>query len=149
MPKQTHIQPNSMPFAVCPDDEGFAGGAARTIIGHRAGPALVAAGSSAAVRCAFRRLLALPNLRYMHGSLSLVSAAEQWAVLFADGLPNHIDAIYWVNEDALGDDPTSAYWAILARATRLGMISGRGVPRVWRRPGMMATQGQGPDALLH
>lgn len=64
------------------------------------------------------RLAALPSLAYLHGVLLIGTSFE-----VSEDEP--IDAVLDLREQS---DPVDMFWTLLARATSLGMISGRGIP---------------------
>lgn len=85
-----------------------------TLSGAQIGPVLLVTGMGAAMRSAIQRLQSLPSLGYMRGEI--VFAETQG--------PVHAD----MHLDIASLPACEAYWCILAGATSLGMISGRGVP---------------------
>ena len=88
--------------------------------GLKSGPVLVVTGCGAGLDGAVRRLKALPSLGYMRGELTVSRLAFSCGAdmyLQLSGLPE-----------------MESYWRILAAATRLGMISGRGVPARYLEP---------------
>lgn len=103
------------------------------IVGGRAGPALLIVGQGGDVEVAFRRILALPNLPWLRGTLSLMRLADKDMGL--DGLMldqlsgdlGKIDGTLHVN--GYSGDAREVYWTILRFCSQYGMISGRGVPK--------------------
>jgi hypothetical protein len=87
--------------------------------GVRLGPVLLITGMGKPMRGAIQRMQRVPSLGYMRGEIIF---AEGQGALHSD---MHLD---------IANLPAAeAYWCILAAATRLGMISGRGVPAGYLR----------------
>jgi len=102
------------------------------------GPFLLVCGRGAICNPAFERIMELPSLPWLRGTLVLSyigqvdvagrsqlspganAAARCDATLFLDFMGDHEGA-----RIAYADE---AYWTILRKMTELGMIAGRGVP---------------------
>jgi hypothetical protein len=85
-----------------------------SLAGAQTGPVLLITGMGEPMRAAIHRLQRVPSLGYMRGEMTF---AEGQGSLHAD---MHLDVTSLPADEA--------YWCILAGATSLGMISGRGVP---------------------
>ena len=103
--------------------------------GHHPGPRIVVAGYFPVADAVYDRLVGLPTIGWMHGSLILIRLNElgdQTLDTYADlaldirpdeliFLPYHSDAHN--HEQAVND----GYWSILRLCAKLGMIAGRGI----------------------
>jgi hypothetical protein len=90
-----------------------------TLSGAQIGPVLLVTGMGQGMRGAIHRLQSVPSLGYMRGE-----------IVFAE-TQSHIHADMHLDITPL--PASEAYWCILASATSLGMISGRGVPAKYRQ----------------
>jgi len=88
-----------------------------TVSGAQSGPTLAVILGPEQSSAIVNRLAALPSLAYLRGVLIVGEAAEDPVVATDDVL------------DLRGQkDPVDMFWTLLARATSLGMIAGRGIP---------------------
>lgn len=97
-----------------------------SVTGAYAGPHLMVVGPQQLLELAARNLAALPSLVYLRGSLSLSIGGV------VDTIEDSVDDVLDLTTLAMTKDTAAiakAHWTILARATSLGMISGRGLPR--------------------
>ena len=93
--------------------------------GRRAGPTLLVATGPGLYHALHGRLLRLPSLPWMRGSMILARLAE----IRDTPDDGRIDDIVALPQSAT--DPVTiaeAYWTVLRKATAMGMIDGRGVP---------------------
>lgn len=104
--------------------------------GFHAGPELLVVGHDPVAGLVYDRLMQLPALGWMRGRLTMVFLNEMErnclpsdiGTLIASVpddlffLPYQLDAAFHAEASAEG------YWSVLRSCTRLGMISGRGVP---------------------
>ena len=102
------------------------------ITGSRRGPTLLVAGHGNAMQRVYRRILALPHLPWIRGSLVLVHLddAKPW---LDDSTLDDVSAQFGPIDDTLhlfgsATDHQELYWTVLRFCTQYGMISGRGVP---------------------
>lgn len=91
-----------------------------SLTGDRPGPRLVVLGGDEIVRGLVDRLWNLPDLMHIRGAL-IVRADDQ------DAAFDRPDAVFNVS----AKNEIAAFYQVLGRMTRLGMISGRGVPVRW------------------
>lgn len=110
------------------------------VIGYRlkgavAGPQLVVAASCAGSEEVFTRLMRIPTLPWMRGQLLFLrfdaphTASDRLTELEPVGVIDHTIILPWIFDDA--DKLRSIrqiYVMVLQACTRMGMISGRGVP---------------------
>lgn len=103
--------------------------------GVRPGPTAVVAGYSPVAQEIYERLLDLPTLPWLRGSLVLITLDALDVALIDDEM---IDLIGPVDRTLHLPFPTrtnreaavrEGYWAVLKLCAQLGMISGRGVGR--------------------
>ena len=99
--------------------------------GHMPGPTLVVCGPRLGAAPVYDKLAAVQTLSWMRGTLFL-TYAETLTTRGVPGLDaDRIDATLFLASAALKPDAHSiqdGYWTVLRACTRLGMISGRGVP---------------------
>jgi len=105
--------------------------------GFNAGPSVVVAGYSPIAGAVYDRLISLPTISWMRGTLTLIFLDEldrcgPVSSTITDGvqepnelhfLPSNFDEPF--NEAAI----RSGYWSTLRLCASLGMIAGRGIPR--------------------
>lgn len=84
------------------------------LTGARSGPALLVTGDLEKLAPVVERLQLLPSLVYLRGALMVGSKNTK----------AEADEVLSLSRG----EPSDFYWYILARATELGMISGRGIP---------------------
>ena len=102
-------------------------------VGAKAGPQIVVAGHCDSAQEVFDRLIAIPTLRWMRGSMVFVrlDMLDDINADFTALLPlGHVDrTIVLPLADATDKERTirTAYHAVLRACAGLGMISGRGV----------------------
>ncbi len=95
---------------------------AYSFTGRRPGPVLAVILPPALHHAVAGRLARVPSLDRMHGEIRLLAGDA------AQAARGEADA--WM---ILGDaEGPRAYWRVLARASTLGIISGRGVPAAYR-----------------
>jgi hypothetical protein len=103
------------------------------IAGARPGPTVVVAGYAPVAHDIFDRLLNLPTLPWLRGSLVLISLDALDVAIVDEELANqigHVDRTLHLPFSANRDHATATregYWAVLKLCAQLGMISGRGV----------------------
>ncbi|MBV2361304.1 hypothetical protein KUH32_16185 [Thalassococcus sp. CAU 1522] len=103
--------------------------------GARPGPSLMVAGYAPLALQVFDRLLALPTLPWLRGTLTLVSLGalnEGRTVCGLDHAPNQpVDEVLFLPfaaDSALQDAASrTGYWMVLRLCAKLGMIDGRGI----------------------
>lgn len=105
------------PAAGLPAPASFLQSDTKRVSGKRAGPTLYVHGRGDAVRAAYARVLALPNLAWFRGTLVLGDSQATDT--------SELDASLRLGAKREAQD---AYWDILRFCTRFGMIAGRGVP---------------------
>lgn len=104
--------------------------------GYRVGPSVLVAGHAPIAAKVYDRLMRLPTIGWMHGSLTLVflNELEQngFQIYFGPRIEPRPDELHFL---AYHLDPThhaeaaeAGYWSTLRLCARLGMISGRGIP---------------------
>lgn len=107
------------------------------IIGVEAGPLALATGRRCDAEKAFLRLITLRSLLRLRGELTLMFQNElddpligdEVTSLMARGYDGSVFISYQNARGALlATQERDAYWSVLRLCTRLGMISGRGVP---------------------
>lgn len=103
--------------------------------GFRAGPSVLVVGHKPVINMVYARLLRLPTLGWMRGSLTLIfletvdqfgfeTCIDRLQIPQPDELvflPCHLDVTYHKPAAKEG------YWTVLRTCTSLGMIEGRGV----------------------
>ena len=101
--------------------------------GARPGPTVVVAGYAPVAPDIYDRLLKLPTLPWMRGTLVLVTLDTLDAALIEEELVGQIGpverTIHLPYPDRRDSEPEirRGYWTVLKACARLGMISGRGV----------------------
>lgn len=104
------------------------------LIGAKAGPQLVAAGTCDIAESVFHRVLSIPSLPWMRGNLVLLrldvlhDIIDDLAQLQQMGRIDRTLLLAWGGDTTLVDQIVRRNYHMLLRAcTELGMISGRGV----------------------
>ena len=130
IPSQNDLRDVEAPFADVLAGRGFVEPYLYRIGGVRAGPRFVVLGQNAVAEAVFDRLMALPHLGWVRGSLVLVRVDRLSAdpaiareELFQVGRP---DRVHVLGGGAV--EIKTNYYRILDMLARLGMIAGRGVP---------------------
>ena len=109
--------------------------------GNRPGPALIVSGFEDLSREVYERLMALPSLRFVKGTLYLMYTDKLGedieAQVLSPKITGPIDDVLFLpfvaseanDSEEITKARTDAFWAILAMCARYGMISGRGIQR--------------------
>lgn len=122
-----HISLRSLHVAVSDAAVGY------QVAGSRAGPSLLVVGLGREADVAFRRILALPNLPWLRGTLSMMCLEDTDRGRDAVMLDQVSDKIGTIDGCLHVTGPmghaNEAYWTILRFCAGYGMISGRGVPK--------------------
>ena len=105
--------------------------------GFNAGPSLLVAGHDPVATMVYDRLLQLPTLAWMRGSLTLVflhalerdSMTPRLETLVAPK-PDEIAFLPYQMDEAFHEEAAKeGYWTVLRLCASIGMISGRGIPQ--------------------
>lgn len=102
------------------------------IDGHHAGPRLVVAGFNPVAGLTFDRLLSLPTLGWMRGSLTLLTVNDVSGAIAPHRYLERADELhflpYTLRQAEAKTFAGRGYWEVLRICSNLFMISGRGVP---------------------
>jgi len=104
--------------------------------GYHAGPSVLVAGHAPVANQVYDRLLRLPTIGWMHGTLTLVLLNELEQHGFQAYLGHRIEPrpdemhflSYHLDTSFHEEAAEEGYWSTLRLCAKLGMISGRGVP---------------------
>ena len=97
--------------------------------GNRIGPVMIVVGAPDVLATVVERMEAVESLCYMRGTVEFHTHVPTDRP--ADAIVRLDTPAKTTKEDP--SDPESPYWTVLRSAARLGMISGRGVPRRMRK----------------
>lgn len=128
--------PNSCPFAeVLTCDTGT--GLGYRLGGHFAGPDVLIVGHAPIADQVFDRLITLPTLGWLRGTLTLInlsvltlSGENPRLAQFFQPRPDELLFLpYHITPETAQEAATQGYWSVLRLCADMGMIAGRGVPR--------------------
>lgn len=103
--------------------------------GFNPGPSVFVAGHDPVAAIVYDRLMQLPTLSWMRGSLNLIflNAIEHAGIdahigQMTDDKPDELVFLpYFVDEKHHADAANEGYWTVLRACKSIGMIAGRGV----------------------